>query len=193
VRRWIDRWRQEHEPQAEALYREAETRFVELANAFQDRLVALPGLSALPRLETHPGFRTKSHFYHTDLMHLTPASPAASILEAILPWRRSRRIEHAAAAYLERLLEVNSARMRNDFDERVLQSRRVLEDEIRDRLQSLSAAAERALEQARRAQSTGADAVRERLAWLDGLRRRVDALGASGQSPMTQGTGSRFA
>jgi hypothetical protein len=193
VRRWIDRWRQEHEPRAEALYREAERRFVELANAFQARLAALPGLAALPPVETHHGFRATSHFYHTDLMHLTPASPAAWIRAAVLPWRRPRMIERAAADYLERLLEVNSARLRNDFDARVLQSRRVLEGEIRDRLRSLADAAERGLESARRTQSTGADAVRERLAWLDGLRRRVDALGSPGRSTTIQGTGSLFA
>jgi hypothetical protein len=34
--------------QAEALYREAERRFVELVNTFQDRLVTIPGLEALP-------------------------------------------------------------------------------------------------------------------------------------------------
>lgn len=182
MRHWVERWRREHEPQAEALYREAEHRFVELANTCQDRLAMLPALSALPRLEVHQGFRVKSRFYHTDLMHVAPASPGAWVLDRLMPWRRPRAIERAALEYLERLLQVNTARMKNDFEERVVESRRQLEVEIRNQLRRITESAERGLVEARRTHATGADAVLDKLAWLDGLRRRVEILAAGAAS-----------
>jgi GTPase SAR1 family protein len=178
MRQWVERWRREHEPQAAALYRAAERRFVELANEFQDRLATLPTLGALPRLEVHQGFRVRSHFYHTDLMHVAPASPGVWVLDTVMPWRRAQLVEGAALAYLERLLDVNTARMKNDFEDRVAESRRQLEAEIRTQLHRLARSAERGLEAARRAHAAGAEAVRETLGWLDGLRDRAEACRA---------------
>lgn len=85
-------------------------------------------------------------------------------------------IERAAGAYLERLLEVNSTRLKNDFEARVAESRRLLEKEIRDRLRELSASAERALESAERAWVAGAAAVQARLERIRALREQVAAL-----------------
>jgi predicted GTPase len=44
--RWLRRWRSEQEPRAEALYREAVTRFVELADASRESLATIPGAGA---------------------------------------------------------------------------------------------------------------------------------------------------
>jgi hypothetical protein len=69
-----------------------------------------------------------------------------------------------AGGYFERLLEVNSARIKNDFEARVAESRRRLEAEIRGRLRELSDSAERALASAREAHAAGAAAVQAKLA-----------------------------
>src|SRR5262245_61384250 len=68
------------------------------------------------------------------MMWLAPGSASTWLLDALLPWRRRPAIEHDAVAYLERLPAVNSARIKNDFLERVTQSRQLLELEIRVRL-----------------------------------------------------------
>lgn len=176
TRRWLERWRHEQEPQVQALYQEAESRFVELVNAFQERLVTLPGLEALPRLTVHEGLRTRSRFFYTEMMWLAPASASTWLLDALLPWRRRSAIERDAVDYLGRLLEVNSARIKNDFLERVAQSREFLEREIRDRLQSLAASAERALQNARQAQAAGMTMVETKLRWIDRTRDQVEGL-----------------
>jgi hypothetical protein len=78
--------------------------------------------------------------------------------------------------YLRRLFDVNSARIKNDFDERVLESRRLLERDVRDALTGVLASAESAFEEARRAHAEGADAVRARLEAIDHWRHRAEAL-----------------
>jgi hypothetical protein len=81
-----------------------------------------------------------------------------------------------ARAYLERLLDTNSARVANDLTERVVESRRRLESDLTVLLHEITAAAEHAVQQARIHHQAGANAVRAELARLDGLRRRVETL-----------------
>lgn len=89
---------------------------------------------------------------------------------------RARSVEQDAFRYLSRLVEVNSARLRNDFVERLSESRRRLETALRDRLRDLLASTERILEQARQAQAAGAAAVQSRLETLQTLRAEAQAL-----------------
>ncbi len=177
TRRWVDRWRQEQEPRAEALYREAAQRFVELVNQFQDTLATVPGLDHLPQLTTEAGFRARSRFHYTEMLTLAPSSVGNWLLDVVgLRAYRRRAIERDASSYLERLLEVNSARIKNDFLDRVVESRRLLEKELRDCLRELSASAERALEQARQAKAAGSAAVSAKLEWIRTLRAETQAL-----------------
>lgn len=177
ARRWLDRWRQEQEPRAETLYREAVERFVELANQFQASLASLPGLEALPRLSAEAGFRTRSRLHYTEMLTVAPVALGKRLIDLLRTRSRRRRaIERDAAEYLARLLEVNSARIKNDFQDRVVESRRLLEKEIRDRLRELSASAERALASARHAQAAGAAAVRAELERIRALRSQIETL-----------------
>jgi hypothetical protein len=192
---WLDRWRREQEPAAEALYQQAEARFVELVNSFQECLAASPGLADFPRMHVHQGFRAKGRFYYTELMHIAPASAGTWLHDIFIPWRRLAVIERAATDYLERLLHVNSARVKNDFEDRTDESRRRLEHEVRERLLRLATSAEEALRRARETQLAGSAAVEQKIEWLDGLRRRVEALASPDQRPSaeTQDAGSLFA
>lgn len=70
---------------------------------------------------------------------------------------------------------MNSARIKNDFEARVAESRHLLEAEIRTRLRELSDSAERAVESARQAFAAGAAAVGARLERVRTLRARVEA------------------
>jgi hypothetical protein len=92
------------------------------------------------------------------------------------PRRRQRAIARDAVTYLERLLEVNSARIKNDFSDRVVESRRLLAGDLKRRLAEVSAAADRALGHARDTQASGAEAVRARLEWLERQRAAVNSL-----------------
>jgi hypothetical protein len=109
---------------------------------------------------------------------VAPASAWRRLGDLLCPAAvRRRAVERDARAYLERLIEVNSARLKNDFVERVLASRRRLEQEVRDQLRDLSASAARALEQARRAHAAGTAAVAARLEEIARLDKAVRALG----------------
>jgi GTP-binding protein EngB required for normal cell division len=176
AKRWLQRWRAEQEPRAEGLYREAVTRFVELVNACRAGLVTIPGLERLPALELPVGLSARSRFHYTEMLAVAPESPLAWILDLLLRSLRTPAIERDTRAYLRRLLEVNSARIKNDFQARVVESRRLLEGEIRSRLRELAAAAERALERARDAHAAGAMAVAAKLDGIALLRSEIASL-----------------
>ena len=177
ARECLERWRREQEPEVERLYREGMQRFAEVLGEVHDRTAASPELARLSRPEVMTGVTARSRLVYTEMLTAAPASVGAGLLDAVRPPRaRRRRIERAAAAYLERLLEANSARAKNDFLERVLESRRGLEAEVRRRLQDVAAAAERAVEQARRTREAGAAAVQARVDAIARLRTEVEAL-----------------
>ena len=68
---WLDRWRAEEEPVAEALYAEAAQRFVALANDFLERLATSQETETAADLPTsvgpEVGFRVKSRLFYKDL------------------------------------------------------------------------------------------------------------------------------
>ncbi|MBI4011636.1 MAG: hypothetical protein HY359_04950, partial [Candidatus Rokubacteria bacterium] len=165
---------------AEGLYREATARFVELANAFLARLRGSeePALGRLPgELAPETSFRAKRHFYFTEMLPITGAGAGAWLAAALGPRRAARAIARRdGQAYLERLLETNSARVSNDLADRVAESRRRLETEIVSLLRDLSASAERALGLGRERHRSGADAVSAELARLRSFRARVEKL-----------------
>jgi GTP-binding protein EngB required for normal cell division len=180
ARQRVEAWLHDAEPRAEALYARATERFVGLANEFLTSLRG-SGDAALARLPAHVasemGFRAKRQFYFADLMAV--ASPGLGRWVALWIAPRPAAVAFArrdARAYLERLLDTNSARVANDLTERVVESRRRLESDLTVLLHEITAAAEHAVQQARIHHQAGANAVRAELARLDGLRRRVETL-----------------
>lgn len=177
ARRWLDRWRREQEPRTQALYRDAVARFLELLDTLRLGLAA-SGLTGLGPLDTDAVLTTRTSFFFTELLRAAPASPAKRLLDALVPsrWRR-RAIASDANEYLVRVLGTNTARVTNDFAERVAESRRALEGQLRQQLAEIASTAERAVERARQAQAAGEEAVGRRLETLREARVAVTALG----------------
>jgi hypothetical protein len=92
-------------------------------------------------------------------------------------------VERDARAYLTRLLDVNGSRLKNDFVERLRDSRHRLEQGIRARLQALSTDARRLLEQTTATQAAGAAAVRARIEAIARLRVAVERLALPPTAP----------
>lgn len=174
--RWLKGWEREQEPRAEALYRDATTRFVDLVNAAAEELARTPGLERLPRVTAEPGFRARRQLRYTHMLRIAPASLTERIRDLLrTPGSRQRAIARDALSYLDRLLEVNSARIKNDFSDRVVESRRLLAGDLTRRLAEVSAAADRALRHAHDTRASGAEAVRARLEWLERQRAVVNS------------------
>jgi GTP-binding protein EngB required for normal cell division len=175
----VNRWLAEAAPAAELLYRQAAQRFARLTNEFLQRLAGTDDVFAgLPR-EVHPelGFRTPSHLYYTSLMRLTGRSPLRWLVEALQPSSMARHaLEQEVGAYLERLISTNASRVLSDLDERVLESRRRMEGEIRGYLRLVCESAERALGRARVRWAAGQAAVDTEMKRLDALRRQAQEL-----------------
>jgi Dynamin family len=190
AKRWVDHWFASEQPIAAEMYREAANRFVDLANGFLTRLTQSgdPTLASLPTsVSAEAGFRTKSRLYYTELMRLTSPSPLWWLLYHVSSSERFvRSVEKEVAEYLESLVSTNAMRVQSDFEDRVLESRRRLEAEIRSGLKEVYGSAERALERARERQAAGIEAVEQEIARIDGLRTRLLSL-HGGQSAEAAG------
>jgi Xaa-Pro aminopeptidase len=136
----------------------------------------VPGLEPLPEeLGQEQSLRAQSHFYFHVMENVaTPASPLLLISDLVLGGLGLRGgIVRDAQEFLGHLLEVNSSRVQNDVDERVRESRKRLEAEIRELLREASAIADRALARARQAQAAGVPAVEAALTRLETIEREI--------------------
>jgi len=167
-------WLEGEKKNGEEAYRQIATRFTGLANDFLLRVRSFgkAELTYLPKeLSAEEDFRTGSEFQFYDFVHVAvSASPALYVADLLLSFIGAHSvIDSNAHEFLDRLLETNSERVRNDLENRVAESRRQLEAEMRSMLRELSAVTERALSRARGAHAAGAAAVES------SLRRLADA------------------
>ncbi len=173
----LDRWRAAEQPEAESLYRAAAERFLALGNEFLRRFLASDelGPEALPPgLGHEAGFRAKSELFITDLLAVARQSVWSWLADRALPHASRRHaVERDAATYLEELLATNSARVQNDLIERVHESRRRLETEIRARLSDGVRSAKDALGRAKARHAEGAASVSAELGQLQDWTRRA--------------------
>jgi GTP-binding protein EngB required for normal cell division len=183
-------WLESEEKNAENAYCQITKRFTDLANDFLARARNLGSaeMAYLPKeLESEQDFRTRSEFrFHEYIELASPASPVRYVADLILRIVFAYSVIAAEShEFLDRLLETNSERVRNDLENRVTESRRRLEAEIRGTLRELSAVAERALARARSAY-TGGKAVVElslkRLAAIEAELVRLSETSALGSS-----------
>jgi predicted GTPase len=182
ARAHITPWLETEEKNAEEGYARIAQRFIDLANGFLERIreagVSSPGV--LPEtLESEHVFRTRSRFYFHELEALAAAaSPFRFMTDLLLGvFGAYGAIVGGAQKFLNQLLETNSTRVQNDVDDRVLESRRRLEGEIRHALADVSGVADRALARAREVQKAGAAAVDLALSRLEAAKREVLGLG----------------
>jgi GTPase SAR1 family protein len=180
ARRHLDRWLNEERATTETRYRAAARRFVDLANTFLARFEAARELviDRLPSpFDPEARLRAPSRVFYTEHLALTASSWKSWLLRPFLSGRALHRaVLRDARAYLAGLLTSNSARIQNDLIERVRESRRRLEAEIRERLSTALVVAEEAFARARMRHAAGAAAVRAEIETLATLRRAVENL-----------------
>jgi hypothetical protein len=171
-------WLEGETKYAEELFCKTSRRFVESGNNLLRRLAegGIPGLEPLPEeLTREQSLRARSQFYFNVMENVAaPASPFLLISDLVLGGLGLRGgIVRDARDFLDHLLEVNTSRVQYDVDERVRESRRKLEAEIRKLLQQASAIADRALARARAAQAAGVPGVQAALARLDSAELEI--------------------
>lgn len=182
-------WFEGEEKFAGDLYRETAIRFVNLANTFLDQLTTERNdidweTVSVPRtayaLDPDRTIKAESTFYFHDVESLVRTmSPLPSLLAIFRPHSAVQRdIAQRAEWYLEQLLQINSTRVRNDIDDRIAESGRQLEAEIRALLRDVSASAERAVQRARVARAEGAERVALEISHLEALQREVTDIRA---------------
>jgi len=184
ARRHTIPWLESEEQNAEKAYCQITKRFTELANDFlaRARNLGSADMAHLPKeLESEQDFRVRSEFRFYEYLELvSPASPVRYVADLILGILWAHRVIAAEAhEFLDRLLETNSERVRNDLENRVTESRRRLEGEIRSMLRELSAVAERALARARTAHAAGTAAVTSSLQRLANIEAELTGLSST--------------
>lgn len=177
-------WLENEKKNAEEAYSRIAKRFTDLANDFLSKVrrIENSGLAYLPReLDAEQDFRTHSEFKFYEFIPLAmPASPLRYLADLFIGAVRAHSaINGDAQEFLDLLLETNSERVRNDLENRVAESRRHLEAEIRGLLRELSAVAERALARARAAYAAGAAAVESSLKRLATVEAELARLGGA--------------
>lgn len=171
-------WLESEAAFAEQEFRKTAKRFVELVNKFLRRLgeTEVPGLEELPEdLDSDQGLRVRSQFhFHIIERVAAPASPFLFIADLLLGGIGLRGgIVRDAQDFLNQLLEVNSSRVQSDVDERVRESRKKLEADIKGVLRESSAIADRALARAREAHAVGVSGVQSALARVGRAEREI--------------------
>lgn len=174
-------WLERMEREAEVDYRETAHRFASIARDQLGSLVGAAGLNAeeiggVPPESEH--FRISRHFAFSDRMwYHYPRSPWPALIDALIPASlRHRRRQRRAETYLMDLLTANASRVVGDLAERVRESRREVEGEIRESLRRIALAAADALEWARAVRARGLDAVSLESDRLDALLAEAERL-----------------
>lgn len=174
AREHLEPWLREAEQQAQRAYVTATARFTSIAHALLKQLTAAAGVTpdGWSADDLVPaGLSAPPRFYFAGRMayHYPSAPWAAWLTDRLTPrGPRGRRVRAAAGAYLEDLLSVNAERVKNDLDQRVLESRRQFEFRFRRVLGTIVRVASESLERARTARAAGHHAVATEL-------RRIDA------------------
>ena len=187
--RHLDAWVAETEPAAAELYARAMDRFVEVSDGFlrQLRESEQETLADLPAsVGAQTGFRWDSRLFYKDLWQLDGGSPLHKVLDLVSP-RRSilRSVERRAGDHIRLLLETNATRIENDLNQRVLESRRRFQFEIRSALTEVLKSAEQAVDRAKERKAQGSTAVKGAVERADVLTRRLEEL--DGRASVKQG------
>lgn len=184
ARATVEPWLSESERAADEAYRAVAARFVGLTNQLLRDLRDADAYaqSVLPEdIAPEEHLRTERRFHFHEFQHLAAPAGLGPLLrraiDGILPPRvRARRIESAAQSFLLRLLEVNTSRVEGGLGERVLESRRLLESEIRRVLAEVRALASNALSCASDAHLRGRDAVAAAVAERERVRATLMSI-----------------
>lgn len=174
-------WLRRAEADAEGAYNHVVQRFKQLGDEHLARLGEATGLpaDAIPPLPALPeGFRLSRRFAFSDrASYHYPRSPLPLLVDRLLPPRsRRRRRQRIAERYLGDLLTVNASRVVGDLAERVRESRRNVEAEMRETLRRAGEVAGGALEWARVVRARGVDEIGKETAGVQALLAEVERL-----------------
>jgi hypothetical protein len=123
-------------------------------------------------LPEEAGFRFRSRYYFLHTVPLTTPGATTWFADLLRPERAAQAaVSRAAQAFLERLIEANSTRAISDLNDRVFESKRQLEFEVRARLLAIVTTAERALQRAQAVSREGEASRSSAIERLDRLQR----------------------
>lgn len=180
----VEPWLAGEEEVAATMYAEVADRFVDVANGLLAELESLADVdlervtdAAMPEADLHGSSRFYFDVLPTEFVSTLPLQWIADSLSP-RPWLR-RRLRTQGRTFVEQLLKRNTTRVRNDLDQRVAESRRRLEREVRTILSDARTWAEGMIARARATKAAGTDAVQAELDRLARLEKELQTLASS--------------
>jgi ribosome biogenesis GTPase A len=179
----LEEWLQRMEPQVQDLYRRLTARFVDVANAAAHRITSEArrtlGITVEPA-PPEPGLRAASRLYYRlegEALFLDPGELWTGLAERVLSRRRAlARVAAWLAAQADGLLHTNVTRIVVDLRERIEESLRKFQFELRERLSGILRAAEEAQLRAAEVRARGTAAVASELQALDAAIAELDSI-----------------
>jgi ribosome biogenesis GTPase A len=170
----LDGWLRGREPLVEERYRRLTDEFVEAANACASRISEAAGrtlgLSVDPT-PPEPGLRQASRLYYrldAEALLLDVGSAMTRLADLFSGREQALvRVREASAAQAQHFLQTNVARIVDDLGERVEESLRRFQFDLRDRLEAALRTAEEAQARATNLKRTGSAAVADAVQVLD--------------------------
>ncbi len=173
--RRLEHWRREAEPLVAERLRNGIARLVTTVNDVQADMARFEPALRLPSLGDEVFLHIRSRLYYTQMLWIAPESVARSWLERLVPRRiRLASVRRDGQRYLARLIEVNASRIKNDFRQRLVESRALLERELRSRLREVAEGAGRAVAHARDVHARGMAVVEAEQRRLASIRQELE-------------------
>ena len=173
-------WKKRLDPAAEDMYRRSLDRFIQNAATLLEGLSRTSD-SELGRLRSSipvsEGFVERSRFFQTELLTVAPASLWARAIDTLRPASgKQRALASDTTKYAHRLLEANSSRAIFDLRDRLRESRRRVENQLRSSITDIGAIVKTALTSARDLVAQGQSAVDTETERLSMLERQIDSV-----------------
>lgn len=174
-------WMASEQEEAHQAFRQAMTRFLEMAQSLVERLIA-SGVDEMSTLRSVIGpeiidLDARSRFVFNYVIHVAePASPLRFGADLILGVVAKSAFTNAAVGFLDWLLEMNSSRVQSDVEQRVDEGRRRLEQHVRRQLVGIQSRARELAVRAEKIHAEGAEAVETTVHRLYDARATIVAI-----------------
>jgi hypothetical protein len=183
LKKRLDVWLKRMEPVVEERYRELTDRFVEAANACGARISEAAGQVLglfIDPAPPEPGLRQASQLYYrldAEALFLDVGSAVTRLADRFSGREQAlSRVTGASTAQARHFLQTNVARIVDDLSERVEESLRRFQFDLRDRLEAASRTAEEAQARASNLKRTGSAAVADAVQVLDSDLAELERL-----------------
>ncbi len=187
VRRAFDTWRKREDDAANDAFEHICDRFREqLQRQVDDLLQFSAGLFQVPfaAIRTAPLRQARSRFYYKFWQEQDSITLMRDAAVGLVPGALGRALlRKRTLKRVAELVEMQSGRVRHDFEQRITQAERAARDDLLGRIDTTIASIENAIGKGRTLQSQGREAAAARRQEIDALLAKIEAIASRNHDP----------